>query len=61
MLALRPLDAVDADPSAAWRGTAVHAILEAWAKEDGCAPDRLRARALAMMADERTHPLMRAL
>ena len=61
VLGLAALDAVDADPSAAWRGTAVHAILEAWAKQDGCAPDRLRARALAMMADARTHPMLRAL
>jgi len=61
ILRLMALDPVDADPSAAWRGTAVHAILEAWAREDGCAPDRLRDRALAMLADERTHPMMRAL
>jgi len=61
VLGLSALDAVDADPSAAWRGTAVHAILEAWAKEDRCAPEALRGRALAMMADTRTHPLLRAL
>lgn len=61
MLRLAPLDPVDADPSAAWRGTAVHAVLEQWAKLDDCAPDRLHARALAMLADERTHPMMRAL
>lgn len=61
ILALRPLDPVDADPTAAWKGTAVHAILEAWAIEDGCAPDALRPRALAMLRDERTHPMMRAL
>ncbi len=60
VLGLSPLDPVDADPSAAWRGTAVHAILEAWAKEDDCAPDRLHARAMAMLADARTHPMMRA-
>ncbi|MES2989178.1 MAG: double-strand break repair protein AddB [Pseudomonadota bacterium] len=61
MLRLAPLDPVDADPSAAWRGTAVHDVLEQWAKHDGCAPDKLHARALAMLADERTHPMMRAL
>lgn len=61
VLGLVPLDSVDADPSAAWRGTAVHAILEAWAKEDDCVPDRLRARAHAMLQDSRTHPMMRAL
>ncbi|RYY44367.1 MAG: double-strand break repair protein AddB, partial [Sphingomonadales bacterium] len=61
MLRLAPLDPVDADPSAAWRGTAVHDVLEQWARHDDCAPDRLHARALAMLADERTHPMMRAL
>ncbi|MFA6115580.1 MAG: double-strand break repair protein AddB [Sphingomonas sp.] len=61
VLRLMALDPVDADPSAAWRGTAVHEILEVWAREDDCAPDTLRGRALAMLADERTHPMMRAL
>ncbi|MCW3837869.1 double-strand break repair protein AddB [Sphingomonas canadensis] len=61
MLRLAPLDPVDADPSAAWRGTAVHAVLERWFAEDDCAPEKLRARAEAMLADERTHPMMRAL
>lgn len=61
VLRLTPLDPVDADPSAAWRGTAVHDILEAWWKEDGCAVDALRPRALAMLRDQRTHPMMRAL
>jgi len=61
ILRLMPLDPVDADPSAAWRGTAVHDVLERWAKEDHCDPGKLHARALAMLADERTHPMMRAL
>ncbi len=61
ILRLMPLDPVDADPSAAWRGTAVHAILEEWARTDDCAPEMLRPRALAMLRDERTHPMMRAL
>ena len=61
MLRLTPLDPVDADPSAAWRGTAVHDILRLWAVEDALDPAKLRDRALAMLGDERTHPLMRAL
>jgi ATP-dependent helicase/nuclease subunit B len=61
VLGLMPIDPVDADPSAAWRGTAVHDILEQWWKLDGCAADRLIARADAMLEDERTHPMMRAL
>ena len=61
MLHLSPLDAVDADPTAAWRGTAVHKVLERWFAEDDCRPDRLRARAEAMLDGEGTHPLLRAL
>jgi ATP-dependent helicase/nuclease subunit B len=61
ILGLGTLDAVDADPSAAWRGTAVHAVLETWFREDDCDSAKLRARALDMLADERTHPMVRAL
>ncbi|MBX3593886.1 double-strand break repair protein AddB [Sphingomonas sp.] len=61
MLRLTPLDAVDADPSAAWRGTAVHDVLERWFREDGGDPARLRPRALSMLEHAPTHPMMRAL
>lgn len=61
ILKLSPLDAVDADPSAAWRGTAVHGVLEAWAREDACDPARLLPRAQALLADPAAHPLLRAL
>ena len=52
MLGLTALDPVDADPSAAWRGSAVHAVLEAWMKEDDCDPARLRARAEALLTGQ---------
>jgi ATP-dependent helicase/nuclease subunit B len=61
ILRLRSLDPVDADPTAAWRGSAVHKVLEQWMKEDDCAPDRLRPRAEALLAGAAAHPLMRAL
>jgi ATP-dependent helicase/nuclease subunit B len=61
MLAFAPLDPIDADPSAAWRGSAVHGALEAWMKEDDCEPSRLRPRAEALLRDAAAHPLMRAL
>lgn len=61
MLAFAPLDPIDADPSAAWRGSAVHKVLEAWMKEDQCEPSRLRPRAEALLGDAAAHPLMRAL
>jgi ATP-dependent helicase/nuclease subunit B len=61
LLGLVALDPVDADPTAAWRGSAVHAVLEAWMKEDDCDPARLRARAEALLTSQQAHPLMRAL
>src|SRR3712207_2307744 len=61
MLRLAPLDPIDADPSPAWRGTAVHDVLEAWMKEDDCDPSRLRPRAEALLEASSAHPLMRAL
>ena len=61
VLRLPVLDPVDADPSPAWRGEEVHRILQEWWDEDRCAVDRLMARAERMLADERTHPLTRAL
>lgn len=61
MLKLPALDEVDADPGAAWRGSAVHKVLEAWMKEDDCDPTRLRPRAEALLRDSAAHPLMRAL
>ena len=61
MLKLPSLDGIDADPGPAWRGTAVHAVLEAWAKDDGFDPARLRDRVRDLMAQAGTHPLLRAL
>jgi ATP-dependent helicase/nuclease subunit B len=61
ILMLRRLDAVDADHSAAWKGTAVHEVFERWLREDECDPDRLRPRAEALLADETIHPMLRAL
>ncbi|MES2021958.1 MAG: double-strand break repair protein AddB [Pseudomonadota bacterium] len=59
ILGLTQFDPVDADPSAAWRGTAVHDILERWAREDACALDKLHDRARAMF--DGAHPMQRAL
>jgi ATP-dependent helicase/nuclease subunit B len=61
ILKLRPEEPVDAEHHAAWKGTAVHEVLEAWFKQDTCDPARLKARAEAMLADEAIHPMLRAL
>ena len=61
MLRLRRWDGIDADPSAAWRGSAVHAVFEGWIKEDGCDPARLRPRAERLLRETAAHPVLRAL
>jgi ATP-dependent helicase/nuclease subunit B len=61
ILKLRPEEPVDAEHHAAWKGTAVHEVLEQWFKEDGCDPTKLRERARAMIADDAIHPMLRAL
>ena len=61
MLDLSPIDPVDAEPSPAWRGNQVHAVLEQWFIEDGAAPEMLRPRAEVLLKDIRTHPMVRAL
>ena len=61
MLKLRAWDSVDADPSAAWRGSAVHAVFEAWIKQDDCDPARLRLRAEKLLAETAAHPVLRTL
>ena len=61
VLKLSSLDAIDADPTAAWRGTLVHRILELWALHDGFDPAKLEARAEELLNEPGTHPLMRTL
>ena len=61
MLKLRLLDPVDADYSARWKGDEVHKVFEAWLQHDECHPDKLRARAERLLADEAIHPMLRAL
>lgn len=61
MLGLRRLDPVDADHSAAWKGTAVHLVLEQWLAEDDCDPASLLPRARALLEGETIHPMLRAL
>ncbi|MEO5973543.1 MAG: PD-(D/E)XK nuclease family protein, partial [Sphingomicrobium sp.] len=61
MLGLRTLDPIDADHSAAWKGSAVHEVLEQWLAEDQCDPAKLLPRARALLADGTIHPMLRAL
>jgi ATP-dependent helicase/nuclease subunit B len=60
ILNLRAIDALDAVPSPAWRGTAVHAILDAWHKQ-GAQPGTLAATAGVVLDTMSAHPLERSL
>lgn len=61
MLRLSPLDAVDADPGPAWRGSAVHAVLDQWMRDDDLHPDKLLPRIAALLAEPGVHPIVRTL
>jgi ATP-dependent helicase/nuclease subunit B len=61
ILRLRSEDPVDADHTAAWKGTAVHKALQDWLQHDECDPDKLRPRAERLLSDEAIHPMLRAL
>jgi ATP-dependent helicase/nuclease subunit B len=61
ILRFKVLDPVDAEPSHAWRGTLVHDILQHWFQQDDCAPEKLIARAEALLTDGTLDPLLRTL
>lgn len=62
MLSLRKLQPLDVDPTAAERGTFLHAVLERWIKEKPDDPVHLKALAdLMLAADFGHHPTMMAL
>ncbi len=60
ILRLRVLDALDAEPTAAWKGTVVHRVLERWHKAGDGAGELLRLAA-EELAEMRAHPLVRSL
>lgn len=60
ILRLRKLDPLDAEPTAAWKGTVVHRVLERWHEAGGGAGELL-ALAQAELAEMRAHPLVRTL
>jgi ATP-dependent helicase/nuclease subunit B len=61
ILRLARLDPVDADAGPAWRGTAVHAVLQQWAEAGVLDPADLETRARAMFDLPHVHPLLKAL
>jgi len=61
ILKLNSLDMIDADPSAAWRGSIIHDILDKWASEDDYDLGALQRRAHAFLNNRASHPIMRTL
>ncbi len=60
ILRLKKLELLDAEPSAAWKGEAVHAILEEW-HNAGSKQGKLVPTAIAVLDSMSAHPLMRSL
>lgn len=60
ILNLKTLDPLDSDPTPAWRGMAVHEILQLW-HEAGAPPGELIPLAERKLAEMSAHPFMSAL
>jgi len=61
ILKLKIFEPVDADHTAAWKGSAVHDAFQQWLQHDDCDPDKLRPRAEQLLQDAAIHPMLRAL
>ena len=61
MLGLSKLDAVDAEPGPAWRGTLIHTAMHLWATNHNYLPEKLVPILAQSFADEAVHPILRAL
>lgn len=60
ILRLSAIDQLDAEPSAAWKGIAVHEILDAWHRA-GAKVGELQSLARRVLDEKSAHPLARAL
>ncbi len=60
ILGLRSLDPIDADPTPAWKGTAVHQILQDW-HDAGGVPGQLIPLAERKFDEMSAHPFMRTM
>lgn len=62
ILGLRDLEALDADPSAAWQGTVAHEILQRWHEARACDDNASLAPIMEQVLDDHNaDPLMRGL
>lgn len=60
-LGLRRLDPLDAEPTPAWRGTVVHAVLENWLKDNKRSSDSIRPLIDQLLAGPGVSAVLRAL
>lgn len=61
MLGLNKLDMVDADPNHAWRGTALHDVMERWAKVPNATLEQLLGMIDEMLSAPGINPVLRTL
>lgn len=61
IMRLKRLDSIDEEPTPAWRGSAVHTILEDWYKKHDAAPGALVPLAEERLRELSGHPFMRGL
>jgi ATP-dependent helicase/nuclease subunit B len=61
ILRLRALRSPGTEPDHAWRGTAIHDLLEQWAKQDNCAGGALLSRADALFSTPAINPVLKTL
>jgi ATP-dependent helicase/nuclease subunit B len=61
ILKLSAMQAIDAPPGPAWRGSIIHQVLQDWAEIDDYRADALRPRIEALLAKPEMHPLLRTL
>ena len=61
ILKLSTIEAIDAPPGPAWRGSIIHRVLQDWAEDDDYHPGRLRPRIEALLMQPEMHPLLRTL
>ncbi len=60
-LGLADIDAIDADPTPAWRGTMVHDVLYAWLTGDVRTVETMRAQLAVALAQPGINPLLRTI
>ena len=61
ILKFSSMEAIDAPPGPAWRGSIIHRVLQDWAEIDNYRADGLSSRIKALLSQPEMHPLLRTL